>query len=150
MLPGGASPLEIMTKLFSVIAASIVAVSTFAVSAFAEPYTEPVAIFVGPTDAEIEFAQKNYDDERYSSWLDHGGSNSYSVKKAIKQLGIPTVSSGKLEFEFSVNGVIHPYSLKNREYQWSVIMFNGVDPPREFFSPFDPDMPSYFGQGADQ
>ena len=70
------------------------------------------------------------------------------IEKEIKNLGIPIVYSHKeLEFEFSVDGVIHPYSLKNRKYQWSVIMFNGVDPPREYFFIIDESMKPYFEKG---
>ncbi len=125
----------------------VIAVLLFAAPGYAEPYSKPVAISVGPTDQEIEFAQKNKNEEEYSHWADHGTWYSYQIEESIKKLGIPVVFSKELEFEFSVNGVIHPWSLKNREYQWSIIMFNGVDPPREYFFVYDENMQTYFEKG---
>ncbi len=126
----------------------IIAFLLFASPVGAEPFTEPVAIFVSPTPEGIEFADKNKNEEEYSHWVDHGTYYSYMIEKEIEKQGIPIVYSQELEFEFSVDGVIHPYSLKNREYQWSIIMFNGVDPPREYFFVYDPDMKSYFEKGT--
>ncbi|MCZ6513534.1 MAG: hypothetical protein O6857_06360 [Nitrospinae bacterium] len=122
----------------------IIAFLLFASPVWAEPFTEPVAISVGPTAEEIKIADKQFGKEGYAHWVDHGTYYSYRIEKEIEKLGIPIVDSQELEFEFSVNGVIHPWSLKNREYQWSIIMFNGVDPPREYFFVYDPNMQSYF------
>ncbi len=118
------------------------------VSLYAEPYTEPVAISVGPTAQEIKFAAKNKTEEEYSSWVDHGTYYSYWIEKTIEEMGIPVVDSDQLAFEFSVDGVIHPFSLKNREHQWSIIIFNGVDPPRETDPVYDPEMKSYFEKSS--
>lgn len=103
-----------------------------------------MAISVGPTAEEIKIADKQFDKAGYAHWVDHGTYYAYMIEKEIEKQGIPIVSSQELEFEFSVNGVIHPWSLKNREYQWSIIMLNGVDPPREYFFVYDPNMQSYF------
>lgn len=127
----------------------IMAFLLFASPGYADPYTRPVAIFVSPTAQEIEFADHNKTEEEYSHWVDHGTYYSHMIEKEIKKLGIPIVYSRKeLAIEFSVDGVIHPYSLKNREYQWSIIMFNGVDPPREYFFVYDENMQSYFEKGT--
>lgn len=127
---------------------SIIAFLLFAVPLMAEPYTKPVAISVSPTSQEIAWAKKNKNEEEYDSWVDHGIWYSYKIEEEIKKLDIPIVYSFKeLEFEFSVDGVIHPYSLKNREYQWSIIMFNGVDPPREYSFIIDESMKPYFEKG---
>ena len=127
----------------------IMAFLLFASPGYADPYTGPVAISVSPTSQEIAWAKKNKNEEEYDSWVDHGIWYSYKIEEEIKKLGIPIVYSFKeLEFEFSVDGVIHPYSLKNREYQWSIIMFNGVDPPREYSFIIDESMKPYFEKGA--
>jgi hypothetical protein len=126
----------------------IIAFLLFAIPGYAEPYTEPVAISVGPTAQEIEIAEGKFDKEGYAHWVDHGTYYSYMIEKEIEKQGIPIVYSQELEFEFSVDGVIHPYSLKNREYQWSIIMFNGVDPPREYFFVIDESMKPYFEKGT--
>lgn len=128
----------------------VIVVLLFSVPVVAEPYTELVAISVGPTAEEIEIADKNKNEEEYSHWVDHGTYYAYMIEKEIEKVGIPVVFSKELEFEFSVNGVIHPWSLKDREYQWSIIMFNGVDPPREYFFVYDENMKSYFEKGVNK
>ena len=121
------------------------AILLFAAPVYAEPYTKPVAISVSPTAQEIQWAQKNKNEEEYDHWVDHGTWYSYKIEEEIQKLGIPIVYSFKeLEFEFSIDGKIHPYSLKNRKYQWSIIMFNGVDPPREYHFIIDESMKPYF------
>ena len=127
---------------------SILVVFLIASVVSAEPYTEPVAISVGPTAQEIEFAEKNKNEEEYSSWVDHGTYYSNLIEQEIEKQGVPIVYSKELEFEFSVNGKLHTYSLKKRKYQWSIIMFNGVDPPREFEFIIDETMKPYFERGA--
>ena len=123
----------------------------FAAPGYAEPYTKAVAIFVSPTAEEIKIADKYMNEEDYSHWVDHGTYYSHMIEKEIKKLGIPIVYSFKeLEFEFSVNGKIHPYSLKKRKYQWSIILFNGVDLPREYEFVYDLTMQPYFEKGANK
>jgi len=129
---------------------AMLAILLFAAPVVAEPYTKPVAISVGPTSQEIAWAKKNKNEEEYDHWVDHGTWYSYKIEEEIQKLGIPIVYSFKekeLEFEFSIDGKIHPYSLKNRKYQWSIIMFNGVDPPREFSFIIDETMKPYFERG---
>ena len=127
---------------------SILVVFLIASVVSAEPYTEPVAISVGPTAQEIEFAEKNKNEEEYSSWVDHGTYYSNLIEQEIEKQGVPIVYSKELEFEFSIKGKLHTYSLKKRKYQWSIIMFNGVDPPREFEFIIDETMKPYFERGA--
>ena len=86
----------------------IIAFLLFASPVWAEPFTEPVAISVGPTAEEIKIADKQFDKEGYAHWVDHGTYYVYMIEKEIEKQGIPIVSSQELEFEFSVDGVIHP------------------------------------------
>ena len=122
----------------------------FAAPGYAEPYTEPVAISVGPTSQEIAWAKKNKIEEEYDSWVDHGIWYSYKIEEELGKLGIPVVFSKELEFEFSLHGKIHPWSLKKRKFQWSIILFNGVDPPREYEFVYDETMKPYFEKGANK
>ncbi len=107
-------------------------------SAYASRYDRPIAIFVSPTDAEIELAQATYTEEEYSVWLDDSAYYFYEIDNYLKSLGVETVSSSDMEFIFVANGKTTRFSLESRGYQWSVIMFNGVDDPRLFEFPYDP------------
>ena len=117
---------------------------------YADVYDKPIVIFVSPTEKEIEIAQKTYSDEEYSVWVDHGTYYSYQIEELMKKLGIKTISSDEMDFTFISNKKEYTFSLKDRDYQWSVIMFNGVDTPRLFHFPFDPDAESYYARGSNQ
>jgi hypothetical protein len=127
---------------------SLFVILLFAASVSAEPYTKPVAISVGPTSQEIAWAKKNKNEEEYDSWVDHGIWYSYKAEEELRKLGIPVVFSKELEFEFSLHGKTHPWSLKKRKFQWSIILFNGVDPPREYEFVYDETMKPYFEKAA--
>lgn len=113
-------------------------------SSHADTYNEPIAIFVSPTDIEIEKAQKSFTDEEYSNWVDHGTFYSRKIEEFLKGLGVKVISSTDMEFAFNANGKEYKLSLFNRDYQWSVIMFNGTNAPRLYVYPYDPDAIQYY------
>jgi hypothetical protein len=66
------------------------------------------------------------------------------TREAIEKLGVRIVNSDDLILYFSLSGKTISYDLSNREYAWSLVIFNGVDPPRESDIVFDPDLVKYF------
>lgn len=115
-----------------------------AASLYAETYNKPIAVFVYPAEEDIDKAQKNYNDKDYSVWVDHGTSYTYEIENHLRIFGINTVASEDRKFVFIAEEKKYKLSIENREYPWSVIMFNGKDAPRLYEYPYDPEALSYY------
>jgi len=127
---------------------SLIVLWLVATSLQAERFARPVAVFVAPTSDELASVREQNTPLQFQVWQDEGSYNFEQAEEFLKGLGIEVVHSDDLVYTFTdVNHYEHRVELQERNYPWSIVLFNGVTNPRLYRFPQDAEAKAYFELG---